>query len=662
MIEVRGPNGEIATFPDGTPQDVIIEAMKQAFGGPTSEPTPDVSLAESALRGASQGLTFGFGDEIVGAGTGVAEALSGGSFEEGYDRGLEGNREANRDARAANPGTYLAGEIGSALLIPGGAAKLGIKGASAAARGGLGARTAAGAKEGAVYGSLFGAGHADGGAQNRLQGAAIGAGFGAGVGAALPAAVDAGAGLANAATARVRASLNPKRTARLKVGEALSRDLSGAGDEIGPLAGVERAADKLRLQRSRRNPAGDFVPSSRTAGDADTVLADVGGQETRDLLRSAANQSSKSSTRLRNTLNRRQRLQYKRLSDDLSLALGDGRAALSTIDALEETAKAQAGPLFKAAFARELPVTARLQEVMSRPAMERLWELAETAARNENVNLAGAPLKALHRIKIEIDRQIGQVKRGVQDSKANWDVRTLVTLKNDLKNAIEVPEYKAALQAYAGPFAIRNAIEEGAEEVFKLSPQEIAKKLGRMSRDEVDAFRLGAAQEIMRRMSEKQFTANKVTLFDTPAMTERLKLLIPTSKARRRFQRGVELQRRQHLTRSAVQGNSTTAKQLTKGQEAGQPLQGAIALGETARGKMAPIVNFLSRQAQSFSGLTPEVADEVIKIALSKSGNISVTEWRKMLARAQRSPEFRAELVQRMIALGAAGQASLTGN
>lgn len=81
---------------------------------------------ESFGRGAAQGASFGFSDEIVG---GVEALLTDKTYQQARDE----SREANRLAEEANPLTYLGGNLvgGAAVPIPGGAiASGGLKAAT----------------------------------------------------------------------------------------------------------------------------------------------------------------------------------------------------------------------------------------------------------------------------------------------------------------------------------------------------------------------------------------------------------------------------------------------------------------------------------------------------------------------------------------------------
>lgn len=140
--------------------------------------TPDVPVLESAIRGGIQGATLGFSDEIQGALEGAYDYAKenivgdGISLEDAYIQARNEARDANKMAQAANPGTYLAGDVvgsGATMFIPG----LNIaKGASLAARAG----------KAALGGAASGLGLSDemtagGLAKDTAIGGALGAGF-----------------------------------------------------------------------------------------------------------------------------------------------------------------------------------------------------------------------------------------------------------------------------------------------------------------------------------------------------------------------------------------------------------------------------------------------------------------------------------------------------
>lgn len=152
---------------------------------------PNVSTAESALRGTSQGLSMGLDDEIAGGLSVLGRPFGikglGGKLSDieltsptlnvdeiigEYDRVRNAERSNNAQAEQANPNTYLGGQIaggvGGALAMPAlGAAK--------------GAGLAANVGKGALQGGITGYGMSD---ADTLSGQAIDTGIGASLGGA----------------------------------------------------------------------------------------------------------------------------------------------------------------------------------------------------------------------------------------------------------------------------------------------------------------------------------------------------------------------------------------------------------------------------------------------------------------------------------------------
>ena len=161
---IEGPDGQQFEFPASMSDAEISAVMRKEY--PQTQPQNDIaqmanmliaqkvappvsflpekmqSRIGSGIQGALKGGTFGFSDEIVGAGT----ALLGGDYSEARDQ----VRTQQAAAQEANPGSFLAGEVVGGLATGGtGAARTGV---------GMG---------GAIGGGLYGAGSADGDLRDR---------------------------------------------------------------------------------------------------------------------------------------------------------------------------------------------------------------------------------------------------------------------------------------------------------------------------------------------------------------------------------------------------------------------------------------------------------------------------------------------------------------
>lgn len=161
------------------------------------ETAAPVSAVEAAGRGISQGVTFGFADELRGlteaGGTGPNEPASLGGVLKGaygmltgdpeaqraYERATIARREELAQARQQQPVAAYGGEIAGGIAVPVGAM------GQAATRGQAALQ---GARAGAVGGALYGAGQGED-LQGRVTGAATGAAVGGALGGAIGGAI-----------------------------------------------------------------------------------------------------------------------------------------------------------------------------------------------------------------------------------------------------------------------------------------------------------------------------------------------------------------------------------------------------------------------------------------------------------------------------------------
>lgn len=129
----------------GSWRDTIVQERITTSG-------PDVTHTESALRGAAQGASLGFADEITGAIQGVRDVVLTdaelGDLSERYATHRDESRRNYADAEAANPITYGAGNVA------GGAATMFVPGLNVA----KGATIANATLKGAALGMAGGAG------------------------------------------------------------------------------------------------------------------------------------------------------------------------------------------------------------------------------------------------------------------------------------------------------------------------------------------------------------------------------------------------------------------------------------------------------------------------------------------------------------------------
>lgn len=632
---ITGPDGASyeVNAPDTANQEEVMAFAKQHVEN--SGPKPNVSALESGARGAVQGVTFGFGDEIYGGVKGAYDTVTGeGNFTDNYARNRDEVRLANDRAAEANPGAYLGGEIVGGVALPFGAARAGLKGVQAA-NSGLKARSVAAAKEGAGYGAAYGLGNAEGDFGEQLASTVGGAATGGVIGGALPSAIAGASAVARAPAQAVRVLTRPKEVAAEKVSQAFARD---AGEEIVTAGPINAAAQRLD-----------------DAGNSRMMLFDQGGENVRNLARVATNSPNAAVEPLQRTLNRRQALQGRDLTGVLQATLADGKEFTAVADDLIKSRAANAEPAFRQAYAAPIPkgspADADIAQFFERRKyMDRL--LSKTIETIQGVSGKSVremrPWELLHRVKMEINREVGRLKRGQQDSVASWTVSDLTKLNQEYGQLLSRHNggLGRALRQYSDESGLINAIEEGSEEFFKMSPEELAKKVRTLPKDEAELYRVGASRAVIEKLRAGDVMRDKTkSVFGSEDMGLKLKAVYPEgTPGRGEFMKAIGEARRMAMTRRAVQGNSTTAKQLIQAQEGGKGIQTAANVANAARGNVSSIVSLLERGQNYATGITPEVAQEIIRLGMTKgSGQLGTSQTqaiqdasRRLLARGQR--------------------------
>lgn len=147
------------------------------FGqGMAANRVPTPAEAGAMARGAAQGATIGFADELAGAATALGPAGMAAGPVDAYRSGRDAYRERDAQARAAAPGSFGVGSLAGSAALPGlGAGKTAASGGWGLLKSALGT--------GAGYGGAAGLGFSEsdtpvGVAGDVAQGVALGAGAG----------------------------------------------------------------------------------------------------------------------------------------------------------------------------------------------------------------------------------------------------------------------------------------------------------------------------------------------------------------------------------------------------------------------------------------------------------------------------------------------------
>lgn len=235
VIAKTKDGGRIMRMPDGslafassamstTNQDTIKKLME---GATPVEASTYGNVSEggqfgTAVRSGLQGMTFGFGDEVVARGA----SLMGGTP---YEAELARERARLERGRDANPVTATAAEIGGAVAVPLGAA---------GSTGKLGTDMLRGAATGGALSGIYGFGAGEGGFLPRMQDAALSGAAGGFIGGLIPA-VGAGVkrvagGLAERAAAKEALKTAPTTEQLRAAGNAAYKAVDDAGVVVKP--------------------------------------------------------------------------------------------------------------------------------------------------------------------------------------------------------------------------------------------------------------------------------------------------------------------------------------------------------------------------------------------------------------------------------------------
>lgn len=614
--------------------------------------TQSPSSAQSALAGYLDTASFGFHDEIRGASkaSGLPEWMGGfrapvGAARLGYEYLTGGNDatktyEAARDetramrkaAEEENPGEFFAGQVGGSLVTPGMAA---AKGA------GLGARSLNAAKAGAMQGGLYGAGSGES-MEDRASRAATGTVLGGVIGGASPAIVQgvasAGKWAAKPITTAYQGIRDPDKVALKNIAGGLRESA-----EIDPAA------------RNRLTPA-EFQSNIQQGGPA-TVM-DLGGEPMRAIARSAANTSPSGRSVLNDAINERFEGQSGRVSDWLRHTFNYPDAH-ATRQALDQARAATLNPLYKKAYKESnglelwddgLDQLVQAPEVRNaiRIAQSRLanWTIAEGGKRPAGAFILKPSGETLLRETAKgneyrpslqlwdyVKQSLDQMGAGPNGSPTARQFAHEIRVKMD--NFLASGSYQDARSAAAGFFGASNALEAGQKFVTERLNNEGARAaLAKMNPTERKLFQDGFVSRFVDTINEKGNRQDVLRFIaESPAAKERLNMVLGPQRAKE-FEASLRVEGIMDFARKAVQGNSTTARQLVElglaggtygaGELFGDPksLMYAGLVWGAAHGKGVVNERIAKRTAEMLVSRDPDVARRAIAM-IARNPNLS---------------------------------------
>lgn len=548
---------------------------------------PDRGVVDAAARGVAKGFTANFNDEIRGlveaSGANPDEPASvyklisgalkywGGDADakKTYDETVKREREITKTAEEQHPIASIGGEIAGAVALPVGAA------AGAAT---LPGRMAAGAGVGAGLGAVAGAGEGVGAADTASR-AAMGAGVGGVVGGAAPVALAglaaAGQGIARATEPlrnAARGFRDPEEEAARRVTSSIVRDYRNADP------GLSDA--EFRGAQAAGQPA---------------MVMDLGGEGTRALARSAANTAPEGRAILNRAIDDRFEGQSGRLEDwfNNTFHYPNAHAQQQAIDQLERTVNNTGYQRAYRIGDRDI-MTPELERLLGAPAVADAMRSAVERGQNRAIVQGMGAFNP----RVTVENGVVQFNRGASGAPAYpniqlWDYTyrelrdsaqtafragrneeggALSSLARTLRNELDtaVPAFGQARGEAANFFRAEHALEAGQNFVTEnFGNREARAVVARMRPLERQLFQDGFVSryvEKVRASPDRRNILNQIA--NSPAEREKIEIALGPQRTRD-LETFLRVEGAMDAARGAVQGNSTTARQLIEAGLAG---------------------------------------------------------------------------------------------
>ncbi len=554
--------------------------------------SPPVSKTRAGLTALTQGLTFGFSDEIGSAlrasreanrigGVGADLEQQSEAFDLEFERAMTESEFRRNELRKAFPMITFGGEVAGGAVTGGAAFKAAtplLKNIPTVPR-----LMLAGGAEGAA----FGAGMARPG--ERAEGATIGGLFGLGL---TP--VAAGAGVA---------TMSALRPVARRLGDSL---LGTPKDRA--VREIMAALDADDITKSEALTLMRSMGPNATLVDLGDTLARQG--------RVVTSEMGAGASRAKRFLDTRQVFQQKALQQQARRATGTNDYDRGIIE-LVNNAETKAAPLYDEIYSEVVDISPAMLDLLERPAMKVARKKAATILKNEGFSSEiiddVTDVRYLDAIKRALDDQIG---RSVRAGTGN-QTRVLTGLKKQFVSEIDVqvPTYKEARSIFAGEQAIKRAADFGRNMFVgkKFRVADAREIINEMGESEIRAARVGfldwLSDELAGTSIRRSTLSNKFA--DVPKFRQMAQLLFPDQRSVNDFLNAATTEARFAQTRNFITGGSPTARigadrdAMTLGF-----LETAATAASTPEGMIASAIRLIKGNTK----LTPEVLEEMAEI------------------------------------------------
>ena len=606
------------------------------------------SPAQGAIS-ALQGPTFGFLDELAGAGAGVTGAIANltpwgdnRSFGENYRSGRDKVRGATQQYEADYPITSAGTRLAAAA--PSIALPTGVAAGAAKTMGAMPQMLRAGATA-TGYGAASGLGEsaastALGMAEDTARGAAISAALGSG-GQGLGRMI--GAGGSNVAQ-RVSDS-SATGAARVKLAELLRRDARGAAFQPGGGAG----------------PSAQVAARLRSLG-APATIADAAGESARAGLDVAATLPGRAKGMVEDLIHTRQAGRAGRLVEAADEALGTaGRAYTATLDALVEAKKKQSKPFYDALKDISVRVDDDLHKLLqaagdAHGGAEKIARLRREVPLDISKIGVGddMPFRYIDKVKQSLydlgDAAKGDFGKPTNTSAAYDNLRRALIDKMDAispKGADGVSIYKRARNAFSSHAELEGAVKAGRD-VLREDAVSAAQTMAKLTAGEREAFRVGVLQAVRDKVGTEGGQTSLLKMWKEPATSDKLRAVFGNNY--REFAAAVARERALKPMEQVGRGSQTAARMhgAAEFDAASMAAQLAQDAGSASRGNLLPAMGTTARAWNQVK--TPEATRTELARLLLMGGPQAQRELQNLpelirqlnASRAQQSTAFGA--------------------
>lgn len=262
---------------------------------------------------------------------------------------------------------------------------------------------------------------------------------------------------------------------------------------------------------------------------------------------------------VRDTVLDRSKQAVQRVADDITKSVGPAPSLGALTEQIVAAQKQAADPLYAAVRDIPLELEGNLKFVASTPLGKGAFEKAAQLAANDGKSGTGLTVGFIDYAKQALNDVAGAAKRAGKNNEARQatQMAQLLTSATDAK----VPAYKQARDAFAGPAAVLDALEEG-QGAFKrdLSPESMEALLKDMTTSEKDAYLQGARQAVADLIGNSANDVRTVRdLLRKPYHQAKLRMLIG-DEATNDLLNGMDRELIYGQTANVVAGNSETLR------------------------------------------------------------------------------------------------------